>query len=160
MKATNDPKGKPNVITEKLPSKGFLAVKLMSSLPKFYICHNYFGGGITVLQYLSICLTNHYGYNIFVVITICFAFMNHQRVCTKNNMTGVTSETGTAYPSGASVLIPVSKRIGLQFRKSIKAFSKWQGSCQHKIIKIQRQNKRYWTEIIVWTNKERRQRDT
>lgn len=45
MKATHDPKGKPNVITEKLPSKGFLAVKLMSSLPKFYICHNYFGGG-------------------------------------------------------------------------------------------------------------------
>lgn len=28
MKATNDPKGKPNVITGKLLSKGFLAVKL------------------------------------------------------------------------------------------------------------------------------------
>jgi len=32
--------------------------------------------------------------------------MIYQRVCKKSNTTGATSETGTAYPSGAPEFIP------------------------------------------------------
>ena len=35
------------------------------------------------------------------------SFMTQHRVCNQSNSTGVTSETGTAYPSGAPELTPV-----------------------------------------------------
>jgi len=98
MKATNDPKGKPNDITEKLLSKGFLAVKLKSSLPNFYVCHTYFFGGI------------RYGISMSQITTDIFCLLLSQSALhlwiISGSVPRVTSETGTAYPSGASELTP------------------------------------------------------
>ena len=82
------------LLRRKLLEKGFLLVRLKSSLRKFCcrhhdLIHRY---GISVSQMTTNMFRCH---KLFPVLSL---FMTYHRVCEWINTTGVTSGAGTAYP--------------------------------------------------------------
>jgi hypothetical protein len=91
------------LLTRKLLNQGFLFVKLMLSLRKFYGRHH------DLIGRYRICVTNDHEYATLVVNTsLSFPRCSwHYWICNKINTTGVTSGAGTAHPSEASVFTPI-----------------------------------------------------
>ena len=90
------------LLTSKLLNQGFLLVKLKSSLRKFYGRHH------DLVDRYGISVTNDHGYVPLVVNTSrSFPHYDITGFATRPiNMTGATSETGTAYPSGEPEITP------------------------------------------------------